>query len=187
MGEGEELQYQALQICISFSRNLYGWLASNQLYRRSLENLMRQVLLMPNRPAILYFHVWMPGFHWDHFQGTTIEDETEVLVQFYGLQSVSLRDAIYIPHSAGVLGFRSTELACSPVHPTHLGHRYATNSFCQRSCDENTLHWLLIANEQYLLHSAFGEWCLSSTTWLVLFLSSETSLPPWVGWSIKFA
>eukprot|EP00884_Botryococcus_braunii_P016639 jgi/Botrbrau1/3659/Bobra.0204s0049.1 len=92
--------------------------------RRSLENLMRQVLSMQNQPALLYFHMWMPGYHMDTFQGTTIEDETEIFVEYYGLQSVSYRNAVYLPHAEGVFGFRSAEISCSQVHPTYLAHRY---------------------------------------------------------------
>lgn len=92
------------------------------LYRRGLESLMRQLLILPNKPALLYFHMWMPGYNLDSYWNATIEDETEVLVHYYGLQSVSFRDAIFIHHAQGQLGYRAPDIACSKVHPTFLGH-----------------------------------------------------------------
>ncbi len=67
--------------------------------------------------------MWMPGFHLDSFQGTGIEDETETFVEYYGLQSVSFRNAIYHLFDADEPGFLRSQISCGNVHPTYLGHR----------------------------------------------------------------
>eukprot|EP00884_Botryococcus_braunii_P006900 jgi/Botrbrau1/16210/Bobra.314_2s0004.1 len=92
--------------------------------RRGLESLMRQVLQLPNHPAVLYMHIWMPGRSDGQFCGTNIEDETELLVRYYGLQSLSMRDALFEHYIANRIGFRESDIACNDVHPNYLYHRY---------------------------------------------------------------
>eukprot|EP00884_Botryococcus_braunii_P021062 jgi/Botrbrau1/763/Bobra.0181s0021.1 len=93
-------------------------------WRRGLEVLFRRLLKYPNSPALLYFHMWMPGFQHNSFWNTTIEDETEILVAYYQLQSLSFRNAIFRPFQANKPGFQDLDISCSYVHPTYLGHRY---------------------------------------------------------------
>jgi hypothetical protein len=94
-----------------------------RLRRRGMETLMRQVLQLPNHPAVLYLHVWMPGHNKGDFWGATIEDETEVLVQYYKVQSISMRNALYQNFVANVSGFRESDIACNTIHPNYLYHR----------------------------------------------------------------
>jgi hypothetical protein len=93
------------------------------LDRRALEVLLRKLLLYPGYPAVVYMHLWVPTFHSHSFYRTTIEDETEVLLSYYGVQSLSLRNAIFHDYAAGRLGFREEDIACRKVHLSYLGHR----------------------------------------------------------------
>jgi hypothetical protein len=93
-------------------------------YRRGMETLMRQVLQLPHHPAVMYLHVWMPGHNNRTFWSSTIEDEVEVLVKYYNLQSISLRNALYDGFKAGRVGFREGDVACNDVHPNYLYHRW---------------------------------------------------------------
>ncbi len=96
-----------------------GWCVS----RRGMEILMRQVLQLPNHPAVLYLHIWIPGFNMGQFWGATIEDEIEVLVKYYGIQSISLRNALYDKYIDDKVGYREADIACNIVHPNYLYHR----------------------------------------------------------------
>ncbi len=86
--------------------------------------MMRQLLQLPNHPAVLYLHVWLPLYNKGQFWETTIEDEIEVLVKYYGLQSISMRGALYDHFIANRSGFRESDLSCNVVHPNYLYHRY---------------------------------------------------------------
>lgn len=98
--------------------------------RRGLEVLMRKILLYQNRPAIIYTHLWMPGYDQHSFYNSTIEEETELLVKYYGLQSVSLRNMVFHDYAVDREGFRERDLACTSYHPSYLGHRYP-NKLCE--------------------------------------------------------
>jgi hypothetical protein len=85
--------------------------------------LLRKLLLYPNQPALLYLHMWMPGYDQHSFYNSTIEEETELLVKYYFLQSVSFRNMVFYDYISERPGYRSQDIACNFVHPTYLGHR----------------------------------------------------------------
>lgn len=116
-----------------------------------MEVLFRRLLQYRNRPALLYFHMWMPGFDQDNYWNSTIEDETDILVKYYQLQSLSFRNAIYKPYVTQLPGFRDIDISCSYVHPTYLGHR------CGRAFmlpQRNVLGWGIVHELRYLHSSA---------------------------------
>ncbi len=84
---------------------------------------MRRLLLLPSRPAITYLHVWLPEFFQYSFFNVTVEDQVELFVKYYGLQSISFRDAIFPLYADDVPGFRETDFVCNAMHPNYLGHR----------------------------------------------------------------
>lgn len=92
-------------------------------YRRGMESLMRQVLSLPNQPALMYLHVWMPGHNNWQYWSHTMEDEVEVLLKYYGVQSVSMREALYHNFQANRVGYRESDIACNSMHPNYLYHR----------------------------------------------------------------
>eukprot|EP00884_Botryococcus_braunii_P022668 jgi/Botrbrau1/9085/Bobra.178_2s0017.1 len=94
------------------------------MHRRSMETLIRQVLQLPNRPAVMYLHIWVPGHNNGQFWGGTIEDEIEVLVKYYGIRSISMWNAIFDKFIAKKVGYQEADIACNAVHPNYLYYRY---------------------------------------------------------------
>eukprot|EP00884_Botryococcus_braunii_P021040 jgi/Botrbrau1/761/Bobra.0181s0020.1 len=76
----------------------------NNRWRRGMEVLFRRLLQYPNSPALLYFHMWMPGFDQNSYWNSTIEDETDILVKYYELQSLSFRNAVFKPYRTNMPG-----------------------------------------------------------------------------------
>ncbi len=85
--------------------------------------LIRKLLMYKNHPAVVYVHMWMPGRNEHSFYNVSVEAETELLVEYYSLQSISFRNLVYHKYMAGMGGFRNHDIACNTVHPTYLGHR----------------------------------------------------------------
>ncbi len=85
--------------------------------------LIRKILQYPNHPAIVYVHLWLPGFSEKSFYKASVQDETEVLVRYYGLQSLSFREMIWHDYVVERPGFAEKDFACHEYHPNYLGHR----------------------------------------------------------------
>ena len=76
---------------------------------------------MPAQPAVLYLHVWQPDYMGEVFWRTA-EMEVDTILQFYGVPSVSARNALFHLYMANASGFESLDWACGQ-HPNPLGHR----------------------------------------------------------------
>ena len=95
-------------------------LTSHILCRRGFERTVRKALEMPSKPAVFYLHAYQPEYEGHSFwQGG--ETQMETIVKYYGIPSVSARDALYHLEMAGVDGFADEQLQCG-VHPNPLGH-----------------------------------------------------------------
>ncbi len=94
--------------------------ACHDLHRRGLERTFRKALQVPSKPAVLYLHVYQPDYEEHSFwQGG--ESQIETIVKYYGIPSISARDALYHLEMAGADGFADKQLHCG-VHPNPLGH-----------------------------------------------------------------
>ena len=72
---------------------------------------------------------------WNH----TVQPESGLLVNYYGLPSISMRDVWFHHWARNEPGFLSRDIMCSINHPNYLGHlcasQYSTDSLCQcQSC-----------------------------------------------------
>ena len=84
--------------------------------------LLRKLLAFNQKPAIIALHSWSPFFNTPNFYSTT-EDLIQVLVLYYGLQSVSMRNALYHPTMQRQQNFKGLQWLCDSIHPNTLGHR----------------------------------------------------------------
>ncbi|KAL3132821.1 hypothetical protein ABBQ38_006746 [Trebouxia sp. C0009 RCD-2024] len=91
--------------------------------RRAYEVMLRKLLAFNQKPAIIALHSWSPFFNTPHFYSTT-EDLIQVLVSYYGLQSVSVRNALWHPTMQRQQNYQGTQWLCDTIHPNLLGHRY---------------------------------------------------------------
>ena len=62
--------------------------------RRGFERLIRKMLGLPRRPAVLYFHVWTPRRMGFNFYDSP-ENVIEMVPEYYALPSLSMRNAMY--------------------------------------------------------------------------------------------
>lgn len=95
------------------------WYAS----RRGFERLLRKLLRLPSQPALLYLHVWQPDYMSEVFWRSAKMVMQELLA-FYGVPSVSARNALYHLYMANASQFESSDWLCG-WHPNPLGHRRA--------------------------------------------------------------
>ena len=69
---------------------------------------------------------------WNH----TVQPESGLLVNYYGLPSLSMRDVWFHHWARNDPGFLSRDIMCSINHPNYLGHlcasRYSPDPLCQR-------------------------------------------------------
>ncbi|PSC71318.1 hypothetical protein C2E20_5316 [Micractinium conductrix] len=81
-------------------------------YRRGYEQLLRKLLRLPSRPAVLQMHhyAWWraegDGVDQGLFYVPQAESQLTVFSQYYDMPSVSLRSAVYQHMKAGVPGFK---------------------------------------------------------------------------------
>ena len=92
--------------------------------RRGFELLLRKLLSFRQQPAVLVLHSWSPFFNHPSFY-STVEDLYQSLVSYYGLQSVSVRNAMYHPTWQRQASYQGTQWLCDSIHPNRLGHRSA--------------------------------------------------------------
>ena len=111
---------------------------------------MRKVLMLPGRPALVYLHWWSPTTNqgsrsfWNH----TVQPESGLLAEYYGLPALSMRDVWYPKWAANEPGFLSRDVMCGINHPNYLGHQCAPppepcrNHFLYTccTCGESCLH-----------------------------------------------
>ena len=91
-----------------------------ELRRRGLERTVRKALQLPLKPAVFYLHAYQPEYEEHSFwQGG--ETQIDTIMKYYGIPSVSARDALYHLMIAGVDGFADAQVHCT-VHPNPLGH-----------------------------------------------------------------
>ncbi|CAL8465840.1 g5376 [Coccomyxa elongata] len=90
---------------------------------RGFERLIRKMLLLPQRPVVMYFHVWTlrrPGLRF--FESP--ENMIEMVPEYYGLPSLSMCNAMY--HIVENQIVPANWLWRSDVnHANCLGHRFA--------------------------------------------------------------
>ncbi|KAL3149582.1 hypothetical protein ABBQ32_002354 [Trebouxia sp. C0010 RCD-2024] len=91
--------------------------------RRGYEMLLRKLMAFNQKPAIIALHSWSPFFNTPHFYSTT-EDLIQALVLYYGLQSISVRNALWHPTMRRQQNFQGAQWLCDSLHPNTLGHRY---------------------------------------------------------------
>ncbi|KAK9833339.1 hypothetical protein WJX81_007962 [Elliptochloris bilobata] len=98
----------------------------NNGHRRSLEVIIRKMLQLPHRPAVVYLHWWSPTLNQGRrsFWNSTVQPETGLFAHYYGLPSVSLRDVWFHKWAVNQPGFRQRDIMCSVNHPNVLGHQY---------------------------------------------------------------
>ena len=91
--------------------------------RRAYEILLRKLLAFKQKPAVIALHSWSPFFNQPDFFSTA-EDLIQVLVSYYGVQSVSVRNALWHPTLQRRQNFQGKQWLCDGIHPNTLGHRY---------------------------------------------------------------
>jgi len=94
------------------------------LCRRGYEMLLRKLLVYRQHPAIIALHSWSPFFNHPNFFSTA-EDPVQSIVAYYGLQSVSMRNALFHPTWQRRQNFKGSQWLCDTIHPNTLGHRSA--------------------------------------------------------------
>ena len=85
---------------------------------------------MPQWPALLYLHVWQPAYMGPFFW-TGGEMQIETILQYYGVPTVSARNALFHLAARNAPGFAQNDTNCG-VHPNPLGHRYPPASYTTR-------------------------------------------------------
>ena len=91
-------------------------------HRRGFERFLRKLAKLPQWPALLYLHVWQPDYMGPAFWHGG-EMQVETVLQYYGIPSVSARNALFHLTAQNVSGFAEDDIFCG-VHPNPLGHRY---------------------------------------------------------------
>eukprot|EP00884_Botryococcus_braunii_P008548 jgi/Botrbrau1/17695/Bobra.0166s0119.1 len=97
------------------------WMDNYQ--RRGYERLIRKISAFPNAPAIILTHWWSPP-HFNYSFWNVAEDQFDTMAKYYGLSSISFRNAYYHQIMTAANGFNLTDFLCDHVHPNILGHRY---------------------------------------------------------------
>ena len=97
------------------------------LCRRGYEMLLRKLLGYRQHPAIIALHSWSPFFNHPNFFSTA-EDPIQSIVAYYGLQSVSMRNALFHPTWQRRQNFKGSQWLCDSIHPNTLGHRSAPSN-----------------------------------------------------------
>lgn len=113
------LRYNPDFVIVEFAVNDFG----EPDAKETLEGLLRQILKMPNHPAVLLLFTMFND-------GRNVQDIQAVLGSYYGLPMISYRDALWPEIQAGRLKWQ--EIAADYVHPNDTGHRYCAeliNSF----------------------------------------------------------
>jgi hypothetical protein len=122
----------------------FGTLPEQQPQCVEFELLIRKILRLPSRPAVMLLLMGEPNFHpfspaWN-FQNTP-EDGMAVVASYYGVPYLSMRDALYHNQRANISGFsdsetRHNESWLTPsffFHYNALGNKYVTDV---------VIHWL---------------------------------------------
>lgn len=86
--------------------------------------LLRKLLGYRQHPAIIALHSWSPFFNHPNFFSTA-EDPIQSIVAYYGLQSVSMRNALFHPTWQRQQNYKGFQWLCDNIHPNTLGHRSA--------------------------------------------------------------
>lgn len=84
--------------------------------------LLRKLLAYRQHPAVIAVHSWSPFFNHPNFFSST-EDLVQTIVTYYGLQSVSVRNALFHPTWQRRENFKGLQWLCDSIHPNTLGHR----------------------------------------------------------------
>ncbi len=116
--------YQYLSGCVCESMSLS---FDCMLCRRGYEMLLRKLLGYRQHPAIIALHSWSPFFNHPNFFSTA-EDPIQSIVAYYGLQSVSMRNALFHPTWQRRQNFKGSQWLCDSIHPNTLGHRSAPSN-----------------------------------------------------------
>ena len=103
------------------------------LYRRGYEMLLRKLLGYRQHPAIIALHSWSPFFNHPNFFSTA-EDPIQSIVAYYGLQSVSMRNALFHATWQRQQNFKGSQWLCDNIHPNTLGHRSTPSIIHIQNC-----------------------------------------------------
>ena len=124
---------------------------SLSFFRRGYEMLLRKLLAFKQKPAVIALHSWSPFFNHPKFFNTT-EDLIQVLVLYYGLQSVSVRNSLWHPTWQRRQNFQGKQWLCDSIHPNTLGHRY---------CSYTTHPVAWPQGVQYAKHAPYAALCFA--------------------------
>lgn len=84
--------------------------------RQGYEQLLRKLLKLPGRPALLQLHAYAwwradgDGADQGLFYAPHAESQLGVMAQYYDMPSVSLRSAVHRLMAAGIRGFKASLL-----------------------------------------------------------------------------
>lgn len=96
---------------------------------RSMEQVVRKGLTLPNNPAVVAAMLMRSNIKWEGKSVvvpfySSMEEAYTQLAQFYGLPSISVRNALYHKVATGQPGFRAEEIFADGVlHPNDYGMR----------------------------------------------------------------
>ena len=69
------------------------------------------------------------AFFWGKVGAVSLGSESGLLVNYYGLPSVSLRDVWFHKFARNEPGFRQRDVMCNMNHPNLLGHQCASRAY----------------------------------------------------------
>jgi lysophospholipase L1-like esterase len=95
--------------------------------KETMEGLVRQILKMPNSPAVMFLFIMLDN-------GTNVQDAHAEIGKHYGLPMISYRDALWPEIQAGRIKWK--DISADYVHPNDTGHKYCAdliNAFLEDS------------------------------------------------------
>lgn len=86
--------------------------------------LVRKLLRLEEKPALLYLHAYSPTFEVLSFWKGA-QSDLDTILQYYSIPTASVRNALYHLIIAKAPGFEDTLDGpfCAHMHPNGLGHR----------------------------------------------------------------
>ena len=149
------------------------------LYRRGYEMLLRKLLGYRQHPAIIALHSWSPFFNHPNFFSTA-EDPIQSIVAYYGLQSVSMRNALFHATWQRQQNFKGSQWLCDNIHPNTLGHRSTPSIIHIQNCMlhitiPQIFHSLSCAQFDRLAIASGGSYYGCQTPYMFFSLTSLTS------------
>ncbi len=140
-------------MCVSMSLSF-----DCMMCRRGYEMLLRKLLGYRQHPAIIALHSWSPFFNHPNFFSTA-EDPIQSIVAYYGLQSVSMRNALFHPTWQRQQNFKGSQWLCDNIHPNTLGHRSAPSTIY----NQNYMLYIIIPQMYHNIFCAQSYLCSAAS------------------------